>query len=713
MKKMGMAMSRRTDLMIARTVVVMALLASVGLVSPTLAHADIPNKPTRTWGVGPATITSPSAVKPRVLAILPVGDRIFAAGNFSSVLDTSGVSYPVSNIAVFSATTGQADLTFQTTTNNTVTSLATDGNGTVFLGGTFGTVNGAVRKGLAAVDAATGAVKSWAPEVVGGQVDQLVYANGQIYAGGNFANVKSPGGTLSQAFLAKLDALTGTVDTAWATTPNDRVRAVTVAADGTGRLFIGGDFTSVSGLPSATTSRLAKVSLTGTGSVDSGFTTPKTNAGAAVPVYDMQSDASRLYIAAAGSGGACAAANVATGALLWSDHTNGNLQSVRLTGGTLYCGGHFSGTGSFTGPSGTVYDRQKLAEVDSATGVPTTFKPTINSALGVWTMASDATHIFVGGDFSAVSGIAQPHFAMFTDVADPVKPQPPTALTAQPADSALQLSWSPPSSDGGSPLLKYKLYRSETSGGQNLSRTPLATLSKTVTSYTDLAVTNGTTYYYVIVATNAVGASLPSVEAAGTPSGTVVVVPPGPPTSVTAGNPPGQNHVQWNPPTGNGGWTVSSYNIYRGLAPSDEDPTPVGVSSSTSFDDVYGLSAGTTYYYYVTAVNSAGEGTPSAEVFTTATASKPNPPNLTASVVSGTSVQLDWTIPANGGSPITKYVILRNSIQLKTIKTDTSEGPTTYLDTTAASGTTYSYQVKAVNALGAGGLSKSAVVTTP
>src|SRR6476619_3305166 len=109
----------------------------VWVVALAAADAAVTAAPARTWGIGPATTTSASQGVPRVLAIQPVGDRVFGAGTFSSIVDPSGRTYPAQNLAVFSATTGAADLSFAGGTNNTVTSLATAGS-TLYLGGTFG-----------------------------------------------------------------------------------------------------------------------------------------------------------------------------------------------------------------------------------------------------------------------------------------------------------------------------------------------------------------------------------------------------------------------------------------------------------------------------------------------------------------------------------------------------------------------------------------------
>ena len=69
-------------------------------------------------------------------------------------------------------------------------------------------------------------------------------------------------------------------------------------------------------------------------------------------------------------------------------------------------------------------------------------------------------------------------------------------------------------------------------------------------------------------------------------------------------------------------WTASagatSYSIYRGTTPGGEGTTPVGTATTNSFTDS-GLTNGTTYYYTITASNSAGTSAHSSEVHATPT----------------------------------------------------------------------------------------------
>ena len=95
-------------------------------------------------------------------------------------------------------------------------------------------------------------------------------------------------------------------------------------------------------------------------------------------------------------------------------------------------------------------------------------------------------------------------------------PSTPTGLTATGGDSQVGLTWT--AVDGAT---SYNVYRSTTPGGEGA--TPLT--SSTTASYTDTAVTNGTTYYYKVTAVSGTGASAQSTEASAMP------VPPSPPIS--------------------------------------------------------------------------------------------------------------------------------------------------------------------------------------
>jgi hypothetical protein len=91
-------------------------------------------------------------------------------------------------------------------------------------------------------------------------------------------------------------------------------------------------------------------------------------------------------------------------------------------------------------------------------------------------------------------------------------PFTPTGLTAIPSNAAVALTWSPATGADS-----YIVQRSTMSGG---GYTPIAS-GLTATAYLDTGLASGTTYYYVVAATNSYGVSSNSVEASATPMGPV------------------------------------------------------------------------------------------------------------------------------------------------------------------------------------------------
>ncbi|XID96169.1 cellulose binding domain-containing protein [Paenibacillaceae bacterium WGS1546] len=91
----------------------------------------------------------------------------------------------------------------------------------------------------------------------------------------------------------------------------------------------------------------------------------------------------------------------------------------------------------------------------------------------------------------------------------PQVPAAPTGLTATAGNAQVALSWT-----ASSGATSYTVKRATTSGGPY---TNVAT-NVTATSYTNMGLTNGTTYYYVVSATNSAGTSANSAQVSATPS---------------------------------------------------------------------------------------------------------------------------------------------------------------------------------------------------
>ena len=129
--------------------------------------------------------------------------------------------------------------------------------------------------------------------------------------------------------------------------------------------------------------------------------------------------------------------------------------------------------------------------------------------------------------------------------------------------------------------------------------------------------------------------------------------------------------------------------------------------SAVSYTDTTAASFHT-YSYEVEEVNVTAASTPS----TPASATTPlNTPVAPVAVAKGpTSVQLTWTV---NESSATGYVVLRSTDGTNFSTVATVGKVTTYLDTTAASATQYTYQIEATNGINISAASKTTVITTP
>jgi len=193
-------------------------------------------------------------------------------------------------------------------------------------------------------------------------------------------------------------------------------------------------------------------------------------------------------------------------------------------------------------------------------------------------------------------------------------PATPAGLTATAADKQANLAWS--ASTGAT---SYNVKRSTTHGGPY---TQLA--SPTITSYADTGLTDGTTYYYVVSAVNATGESANSNEVSATPMAATTA--PAAPTGVTASAGDKQVVLNWNASSG-----AASYHVKRGTV-SGGPYTQVAAPNVTTDTDT-GLTDGTTYYYVVSAVNSAGESANSSQVSATPASSSSASVHVTVDVL--------------------------------------------------------------------------------
>lgn len=192
----------------------------------------------------------------------------------------------------------------------------------------------------------------------------------------------------------------------------------------------------------------------------------------------------------------------------------------------------------------------------------------------------------------------------------------------------------------------------------------------------------------------------PPIGGGGGGGGVVVVTAP---ELLLAGTGDAQVGLSWNPVSGAAGYT-----IYRSVSAAVYGDVAGTVSSAVYSYQVTGLTNGTTYYFTVTAFSSNEEG-PHSNSVSGAPFTVPGAPRNVSAEAGNTKVTVSFVAPeSDGGSPITKYVVLDSSGKSVAEGTGSPivvEGLT--------NGAAYSFTVKAVNAAGFGATSAASNTVTP
>ncbi|HEV2890257.1 MAG TPA: fibronectin type III domain-containing protein [Frankiaceae bacterium] len=293
-------------------------------------------------------------------------------------------------------------------------------------------------------------------------------------------------------------------------------------------------------------------------------------------------------------------------------------------------------------------------------------------------------------------------------------PSAPRSISAQPEDGAVTLNWVAPQFDGGSAVTGYCIFRNSSDNFEEGPATEQRCTGSTP-SYRWDGLTNGQTSYFYVRAYNS--NDDPSTPWGSTPydrdgprSDYIAVAPgtvPGAPTlnAITPGN--RQLTLSWTPNPNDGGYPVISYRVYRTCSVCT--PTTFNTSSTTWTDT--NLTNGQVYYYKVAALNVRGEGAQSNERWDYPRTA-PGAPTLNTATSGNAEVSLSWTAPSSdGGSAISGYKVYRATsstgtrVQLTTGGCGGTVLTTSCTDNTVTNGTTYWYDVRAVNNAGTSGSS--------
>ena len=210
--------------------------------------------------------------------------------------------------------------------------------------------------------------------------------------------------------------------------------------------------------------------------------------------------------------------------------------------------------------------------------------------------------------------------------------------------------------------------------------------------------TNGVTYTFTVVATNAIGNSASSA----TSNSVVPATVPDAPTIGTATRGNGEATITFSAPGFNGGSAITSYTV-------TSSPGGFTGTGGTSPIVVTGLTNGTTYTFTVTATNSLGTSAASATSNSVVPATTPGAPTIGTATAGNGEATITFSAPgSNGGSAITSYTVTSSPGGF------TGTGGTSPITVTGlTNGTTYTFTVTATNAVGTGSASSATGAVIP
>jgi hypothetical protein len=368
----------------------------------------VPGATPGTWDVA---AWNPETDKPiRAIALAPSANTAYIGGDFATVqgVARAGVAavnrYTGDPILGFDPGTGTGTTTgtgaAATLTVGSVMTLAVSSDGTrLFTGGFFTTMAGAARSGLAALNAANGALDAaFNPAPSAGGVETMALTpSGRLLLGGGFTKI----GAITRNRLAAVNASTGALDTAWAPSADGIVHTLRLSADGT-KVFVGGAFANIG---ASARSRLALLAATGSGAVDG---TWKPAADADVSALSLSADGSRLFAAGAFTKLGTAKRNylgalATTGAGAvdaWDPNASMPAMAVAPSPAVIFAGGTFATV------NGTA--RANLAAFDASTGalVPG-FVANTDKTVRAIVPSADGSSLYVGGLFKKVNGLSR------------------------------------------------------------------------------------------------------------------------------------------------------------------------------------------------------------------------------------------------------------------------------------------------------------------
>lgn len=280
-------------------------------------------------------------------AAIQTDGKIIIAGGFNTVTPNGGTSYVRHRIARLN-TDGTPDTTFELGVNYDVLTVVIQSDGKFIAGGFFNNIltNGsptAARNRIARFNADGTLDTTFDPNASGTVYSLAIQPDGKIVAGGYFTTIAPNGGApVTRNRMARIN-LDGTLDNSFNPNVNGQVFSLAVQSDG--KIFIGGLFNSINGVPRDNFMRLEKGGLP-----------------------DLW---------------------------LYQNTNNTVYTTAPQTDGKILVGGDFTTIGGVT--------RNRLARLNADSSLDTMFNPNVNGAIYAIHVQTDGK-ILIGGDFTNVGG---------------------------------------------------------------------------------------------------------------------------------------------------------------------------------------------------------------------------------------------------------------------------------------------------------------------
>ena len=324
-------------------------------------------------------------------SIIKFGANLYIGGTFTSIggVTRTGLA------AVDTSGTVITEFNPVLSTSAAVKTITTDGTN-IYFGGTFTTVAATTRNNVAAVDT-SGSLLAWNPNA-NTTVNTIVYdGTSLMYLGGVFTQVQAT----TRNRLAAVDITTSATLQTWNPNANALVRQLSLYA---GNLYAVGDFTTVGG-----STRVYTASISTAGVLQTWTNYCGSNTNVILP------SASEVFVgfvsdAGAGSGQALngmAAFNATTGAWV-STFTpttaqTGTVYKMILSSGIIYL------LGNFTSINANL--RYGAAAIDTS-GTLQSWNPSPSALTGtILTGVLYGTTIYIGGTFTNISGTTRTRLA--------------------------------------------------------------------------------------------------------------------------------------------------------------------------------------------------------------------------------------------------------------------------------------------------------------